>query len=74
MSEDKPLLNIYDEVKSHSIYEMLTKDLDAEQVAALDSVIKEFSIHMQHSVLGPAMEVVKHARACLLYTSPSPRD
>ena len=63
MSKDNSQTNIYDEVKSHAIYEMLTKNLDEAQRNALDDVIKEFSHHMQANVFGPAMETVMKARA-----------
>ncbi len=63
MSKDNTQTNIYDEVKSHAIYEMLTKNLDEAQRNALDDVIKEFSHHMQANVFGPAMETVMKARA-----------
>ena len=63
MLKDSDQVNIYDEVKSHAIYEMLTKDLSEDQRSALDAVIKEFSHHMQANVFDPAMETVMKARA-----------
>ena len=63
MAKDKNQNNIYDEVKSHSIYKMLTKDLNADEVESLNEVIQEFSNYMQVTVLDPAMETVRLARA-----------
>lgn len=62
MTEKKVNIDIYDEVKGHSIYELLIKGLDPEQAKALDGVIKEFSVYMQDQVLGPAMDTVERAR------------